>query len=388
MEWEEANGFFEELERAAKKCRECGACASVCDISRALNGVAPGIAVRGALLGREDARTSWFIPRCSLCRACVGVCPEHIDTPRLVVAARSFMRERGCLDMSRYAAMYVDYDANAISLFRDTYGLDYPFFPEGKYQVLYLPGCSLLNEGPELTSPAVAWLGEALGVKVGLMGDCCGMPLYEMGLLERAKAFEDGLWQKIHATGATTLVLACPNCMGTLAERGKKEGVQVVSIYEIMARAGFRAPVVLDGTITIHDSCPARFTDLGKYVRAILSDYDVVEMEHSGCDSICCGSGGAVAMFDPTVSSIRAERRISEFKAAGAKYCVTYCMSSCGTLTGECTFNLIKHVLELCFNVELDHERYQNQVNAMWSGDMGTRNAYRLEHAQFREGLV
>ena len=86
-------------------------------------------------------------------------------------------------------------------------------------------------------------------------------------------------------------------------------------------------------------------------------------------------------MFDPALRQVRSERRVAEFEASGACMCVTYCMSSCNTLTGARTFNRVRHVLELCFETPVDHEAYQKRTGAMWKGEWGAYNAYRLEHA-------
>lgn len=277
--------------------------------------------------------------------------------------------------------MWVDYDWNAITLYRDTFRLDVSHFERACCDVVFMPGCSLLNEGPELVPCTLDWLEEVLGMTVGLGTNCCGMPLYEMGLLERTRLYEDRLWKKICATGARMLVLACPNCMGRLAERGVREGVEVRSLYELMASAGLRAHALETSAVTVHDSCPARGTQTGAWVRSLLADFDIIEMEHCGDCSTCCGSGGAVSLYDYPLRERRAEERVGEFLATGVPLCVTYCMSSCSTLTLPSVPNRVRHILELVFEKPIDHVGYQQKVQGMWEGEWGEYNSYRLQNS-------
>jgi Fe-S oxidoreductase len=340
-----------------------------------------------------DAKAAWFVPRCSLCRACELACPERVPITEFVIATRAHLIEAGALRTDAYRAMWVDYDWNAITLYRDTYkgagcaGTDAAAaaVAEGagaEGRIAFLPGCSLLNEAPELVEPVLGWLRAHLGEPVALETGCCGMPLHEMGLLDRAEAFEGGLVEKLRERGMQTLVLACPNCVGRLAQRGEAAGLHVTTVYELMARAGVRAPVTGDATLTIHDSCPARGTRMGAWVRELLADWRIVEMEHHGDCSICCGSGGAVGMFDPTLHDVRAERRVAEFEQTGAQLCATYCMSSCSTLHRGSATGKMRHVLELVFGRQVDHAAYQQRVQAMWEGEWGAYNSYRLSNAK------
>ena len=376
--------FSDYANEQAARCVSCGECAKVCDIMAAVSPRLPGELCASLAEGQADGRLMWFVPRCSLCGRCRFVCPEGVDFPSVIIRARGEMVENGSLDTQGYRAMWVDCDWNAITLFRRSYQLDCAPYLKERADVLYLPGCSLLNEAFELTEPAITWLEGHLDAEVSLVPDCCGMPLLEMGLIERYRSYEDYLWEKIRGTGARDVVVTCPNCLDKLAKRGAREGVRVRLIYELMHHAGFKAPLASGlRTVTVHDSCPARGTDAGRWVRGVLEAYELLEMEHCGDDSICCGSGGAVSMFDFTLRDIRADKRRTEFFQTGADACVSYCMSSCSTLQTPAAPKRMLHVLELAFDRLVDHEEYQRKVASMWEGDMGTVNAGLLDGARY-----
>ncbi len=372
----------EMLAAEAAKCLDCGACTLSCDILPAIDPVHPGSLARQVLSRELGMREEWFIPRCALCRRCETACPAQVRIADMVVAMRALLIAEGKIDAERYRAMWVDCDWNAISLFRDTYGLGVPPERVASSPVAFMPGCSLFNEGHELLPALMRLLDEACGAKVALLPDCCGMPLAEMGLLARYERFADGLWGRIVGAGYDEVMVACPNCLARLKSRGEAEGVRVTSVYERLARAGVKAPAHPNVAISVHDSCPARGTPIGTWVREILSDYDLKEMECCGDESRCCGSGGAVSLFDFAMRDVRAQRRAEEFARTGADWCVCACMSSCSTLDASPARGRVRHVLELVVDQEIDREECRRKIDAMWQGDQGVRNEFRLAHSR------
>lgn len=364
---------LEFIQAEASKCLECASCREVCDIAAAVAQKVPPRIALDVALGASDERERWFVPRCSLCGRCSFVCPQGIDTPALMVAARSVMTDEGTLDVGKYRPMLVDERWHAISLYRDAYGLDFSAYRKERAPIAFLPGCTLLNAAPDAALKTLEWLEEAFECEVSLVDRCCGMPLQEMGLLDRYEAYLDDLFGELKEMGARKLIAACPNCLGRLAQHGSRAGITTQIVYEPMAAMGFRAPLAKDMTICVHDSCPARGTLIGSWVRAIVGAATLVEAQHHGDCSQCCGSGGAVGMYDSVLSGIRAQRRRDELVATGADAIVTYCMSSCSTLFDADACPNVRHVLELAFSAPADHGQYAELVEAMWQGESGER---------------
>ena len=188
---------------------------------------------------------------------------------------------------------------------------------------------------------------------------------------------------------AKRLITACPNCFYHF--RKHLPNIEVVPLYQLMAEAGVQVSGA--AKITVHDSCPDRFSGrIGEQVRLLLGGHPLTEMPHHGQDTHCCGAGGIVSMVDPELSNQRAQLRIAEFEESTADYCVTACMGCTKRLESACTADSrqqqgqnharVRHLLELIFDLPVDHEQIQSNIHHMWQGDKGEHNWRLLASAQ------
>ena len=240
----------------------------------------------------------------------------------------------------------------------------------------------MASYAPELTREVHAWL-QGQGYKMGFTEICCGKPLVSIGLGERTKQWLGRLQAEMEAAGATKLVTACPNCLHLLSQY--LEGIEFISLYDLLHEAGFH----VEGAerLTIHDSCPDRYElEVGKQIRVLLDGHPLVEMEHHGSNTICCGSGGIVSMIDPQLSEERARQRLDEFEATGAERVVTACMACSYRLARASSAEKIVHCLELVFDHRVDLASVTAKLQAMWEGEWGEFNQYRLSNAQIITG--
>jgi fumarate reductase (CoM/CoB) subunit B len=370
------------LENITQKCLKCGICAEDCDILHKIAPTSPSDIASRVLTGQIDENIRYFILRCSLCGLCSNSCPERLDIAKMVASARNIMIEKGITDPEIYRTMWVDHDWNAVTLFRDTYQLNISQLIKEKCDVLWMPGCSLTNQAPHLISATIHWLkGQYEGV-IGLIPDCCGAPLLQIGLTKRAKGYKDYFWKKVINTGARKIVTACPACFATLRPPGLKANIEVTLLYEIMAKAGLRALIPGNKKITIHDSCFSRHNDIDTWVRQILGQSNIIEMAHHGENTICCGSGGIISAVDPELHYERGRRRIKEFRDTGTDICITYCMSCYHSLSKLESGKGIQHILELIFNAPVNHPEYEEKGKAMWRDEWGAYNEFRLRNSK------
>jgi len=296
----------------------------------------------------------------------------------MVQIARKELLEKGVTDAEVYRAMWVDHDWNTMTLYRDTYQIDYSDLIKPRCDTLFFPGCFLTNEAPELVRSTVRWLTEHGNQEVGLTLMCCGSPLVQAGLAERAERYI----KSVSDTGARRIVTACPGCHYQLLNYKSTQDLEIVSVFKLMADAGVRTPDIGIGRITVHDSCLDREGEMGGWARQILSNYEIVEMAHHGARTLCCGSGGVVSMVDRELHHSRTQKRVGEFQDTGADVCVTYCMACCYTLLQAAEPGRVRHVLELFFNQLIDHAQFAAQLEAMWQGEWGEYNIYRLENSR------
>ena len=301
----------------------------------------------------------------------------------MVRVGRAHFMKNGRTDPEAFRALWVDYDWNAINIYRNMYQIDkeYTYLLKQECNVLFLPGCTLANECPDLVRAAADWL-TGQGDDVALRLQCCGAPLAEMGLKERAKRYIDRLRQMIRGSGASRVITSCPACHDMLIKNDIGRDMEVYSLFQLMAESGLKAPVIVSGKVTLHDSCFGRKGNIGGYVRVLLKDYDIKEMKHHGRKTLCCGSGGVVPMVDPEICSERSRRRLEEMEETGTNVCVTYCMACTQRLATNVPEGKIRHILELVFNKVLDHGKYFKMIEGMWEGKRGEHNLNLLQNSK------
>lgn len=365
------------LSQCSEQCSQCGSCVSACDLLRD-SGLDPGEIAKQVLEGTESSKPRDLIQRCDLCGFCTRDCPSALNAGLLFESARSFLVDQGKLPLDGFEPMFVDRDWNAFSLYRDTYKVNYDELKRDHYDTLFFPGCSLATYGPELTRAAHAWL-QSQGMVLGFTDLCCGKPLASLGLESRENQLQHYLLSKLRTAGATRIVTVCANCHASLA--GNLEGIEVVSLYKLLREADVRVPGIQ--SLTVHDSCADRESgESGADLRAILSDHPVLEMEHSGRDTICCGAGGIVPLIDPDLCLSRTRRRVDEFDHSGASCMVTSCMACSRRLSPLAQKGQVRHCLELVFNLQIDYQQIARNQEAMWQGEWGELNLDRLEKAK------
>lgn len=372
------------LQDAVGRCCDDRHCAAACSLRA---DTAPADLAQAVLSTDIPEKVLASVSTCSHCGLCNEVCPHGVDVKSVMKQARVLLTEQGVLDAECYRHLWVDHDWNIFTLFRARYGLDdgYRDLVKNQCSTLFLPGCTLANMGPELVRSATEWLA-AHGEDVGLVLQCCGATLNEMGVDRRSAAYSQALWTQMKRTGATKLVTACPTCYSRLAEAKENDGIAVVSLFQIMADAGVRVPAPGGQRITVHDSCTDRQGQVGLAVREMLRDTPLVEMRHYGQNTICCGSGGLVSAVAPEISEQRARERLKEVDEVEADVCVTYCMTCAHRFSsterdgGKAI--QIRHILELVFGARVDHPELDAKALALFEGEHGLENYGLLQNSK------
>jgi Fe-S oxidoreductase len=302
--------------------------------------------------------------------------------------ARQQLITQDQLDPDDYRLLQVDREWHLFSIYRQAFGIDFSDLQQTTCDALFFPGCTLSSYAPELTRSVHSWLTKQ-GMAVGVVTQCCGVPLASIGLEENNQALRAKLRKTITASGATRLITTCPNCYYHL--QNCCDGVEVVSLYQLLLDAGIRVAGPVQ--ITVHDSCMDRFSgELGRIIRELACGYPLVEMQHHGQETICCGAGGNVSLIDPELSDARARERVEEYRQTSATYCVTACMGCTRRLVAvsnkavhqngqqhSIQVNRIVHILELIFSQFIDHNLIQQRIGNLWQGEQGIRSMQLLQ---------
>jgi Fe-S oxidoreductase len=133
------------------------------------------------------------------------------------------------------------------------------------------------------------------------------------------------------------ILAACPHCYNTL----KNEYPQFGARYDVVHHAEFLLELVHQGrlktnggfgikNLTFHDSCYlGRWNGIFEAPRQLLrfstNGADLIEMQRSAAEGLCCGAGGARMFMEETIGKRINHERAQEVIATGATQVAAAC---------------------------------------------------------------
>ena len=203
-----------------------------------------------------------------------------------------------------------------------------------KKKSVFFPGCNFPAFYPETNKKIISFLQE---YGIGVVFDCCGKPVSELGLKEQEEVIVNGIQRRLKQAEITEVIMACPNCYSFL--RGRLQEIHVISIYEKLNELGIGKEIEKD--INIFLPCPDRKEkELLGQIQSFLAGKVTVITEAS-----CCGLGGCAAGKEPELAKGMAE----SIKKAEYEEVYTYCASCSGNLTRngcEKVMHVLSEILE------------------------------------------
>ena len=246
---------------------------------------------------------------CFLCGVCSEVCPLGIDGRGIVLTMR---RERAEKNHGKAAEKGYGF----LLMEKENY-----MFRNGRHkkcESLLFPGCNFPSFYPETTKVMIRLLREQAGM--GVLFDCCGKPVGELGLKNKEETILRRLEKSIKESGAREVVMVCPNCYDYLNGR---LSVPVVSIYEKLKSLGLGTTI--RGKAAFFLPCPDR--EKRRWLSWISPFLE--EEPEILANTQCCGLGGCAGKKEPELSRAMA-RKIGD---RGYARVYTYCASCAGNLS-------------------------------------------------------
>jgi Fe-S oxidoreductase len=321
------------------KCYGCDLCDDACPV-RLFNGGDKLNIIYNSWNNEDDGVPLYS---CLTCTACTNACPQLVNYDSYVDIRRSLIVGGPQAEIPHtvlQAVLAAEAEEEADEDFIATE--DYPITSN----IGYYPGCvdyldqemvfSHVNEGEmnlgDATTSAFT-LFDDMNVDVNYLGrdflKCCGHDQKWQGLdevFEKLKAYNQ---KKIEQSGIDTLVSSCAECFRTFARDYELEGVKVMHTTEFLVENGFDMNLKAEEetTVTYHDPCRLG-RQMGVYEEpreliAGVEGVEIVEMEHSGEDAMCCGVSSMMSCNE----NARALRvtRMEEIRATGADTMLTSC---------------------------------------------------------------
>lgn len=321
--------------KSKKDCTHCGLCQKNCSF---LEKYKLDI---GQIEERED-----LIYHCFLCGKCTEVCPQNIDGREIILRMRQkqVKENNGKVKEKGYTMLIKEKQ-------------DYLFqnYQNAKTKSVLFTGCNFPSFYPATTKYLIEKLQKEKGI--GVVFDCCGKPIAELGLKEQEERIIAKIEEKLSRRGVEEVIMLCPNCYFFLKSRLK---VKVVSIYEKLKEFGWGEKI--EGKINVFPPCPDRKTlELLEEIKPFLTENPTVIQ-----DAQCCGLGGCAGKNEPDL----VDNMVENIRKSGKVY--TYCASCSGNFARKGymdTDNLLVKIL----GMEEKPDTAKSIVNRMkmkyWKGE-------------------
>lgn len=357
-------------------CYQCQRCSSGCPTAASM-AITPAQMMRMAQFGLEGRLLSdASIWRCLGCDSCTQHCPHGVSVRRLVEVMRQRTMQEHYL-AGRDEIFAADHDlavgvralgmlGQRVQSFHNVSGEDNAArlawtanLPHGAVgldnapgaDMVYFVGCVSAMFPMSYGIPqSFATLLRKAGLRATTLAGqewCCGYPLLMAGQLAQAHALMAHNIEQVRRSGASEVVMTCPSCYHMWqhvypSELGKSLGFAVRTASEVLCallRNGhLRFKDALRTTVvTYHDPC-----DLGRkggqydQPREVLREVPgctLVEMQNNREHALCCGGGGNLETFAPTMTAEIAARRVAQATQVGASYLLSACPQCVRTLT-------------------------------------------------------
>ena len=349
---------FSPLQRLAlDACTNCGRCQEVCPAHAAGRDLSPRLVVRDLsrqnlthpggdafALGTVRESELWA---CTMCNACVSVCPVFIDQVDYIAEFRRTLVSESKLDgKKRIFLENVGRSGNPFGLpQQDRMGwllsMGVPTAQENPgAEYLYWVGCqSSYDPRSREVAKAVVKVLKAAGVSFAVLGNeevCTGEPVRRMGEEGRFQELALRNIETLKAKGVRKVVVHCAHCFNTFRNEYPEFGgdFEVVHHSQLLSRLVLEGRLrvgPIPGKVTFHDPCNLGringVVDEPRTALAAVGGLELKEMERTKERGFCCGGGGANVWYEVPEKKKVGVIRVEEALATGA-----------GTLAVACPF--------------------------------------------------
>ncbi len=338
--WEE----LVELTDGAALCYSCGVCTAACPWGLVRR---EPLTVRtfmrraqvGLLNGDENV---WL---CTTCAQCEAYCPRGVPVTDVFRALRYVAWERRQTPRglpSLLWSLYWDHNpwsqppSRRSGWARD---LNLPAYDPQQHELLFYAGCtSSYDRRAQKVARALVRLLRAADVPFGVLGDdepCCGEAALSLGHKPYFQEIAQETARVFREKGVTQFMTVSPHCYDAFRNHYPPvhEGFQPQHYTQYLARlvddGRLKCDRALGLRVTFHDPCY-----LGRHngeleaprrVLEALLGVELVEMEHSGVDGLCCGGGGGRMWLETPAGQRFSDVRVREAAATGADVLATAC---------------------------------------------------------------
>jgi len=328
---------------AAAPCFQCGVCTAVCPLSLVRDEtVSIRKIIRQAQLGLHGWSEELWL--CTTCQWCESRCPREVDITKVILGLRRLAwKERDVPHGLPSLLWDVYFDGNTWGRPPSERSLWARGAPIKEFSqqddILFYVGCSAAYDRRiQKVARALAAVLETAGVTFATLGDkepCCGDAVRSVGHEEYLSEIIDVNARLFEEAGVGTLVAISPHCYDMFANRypnlsGSFRPLHYVQyLVELIEEEKLKFQHELPLKVTYHDPCYlGRRNNLYEAPRRILQaipGVELVEMERSREDGLCCGGGGGRMWLETPPGERFGDLRVQEAQTTGASVLATSC---------------------------------------------------------------
>lgn len=336
--------LLELTDGAIALCYQCGTCTADCPWGLVQQRSIPvRTLIRQAQVGINTPNEDLWL--CTSCAQCQAHCPRAVDIPGIFRALRLLAWEQRSVEKGLPSLLWSLYwNDNPWSQppsLRSAWSgnLDIPQFDPDKHDILLYVGCtSSYDRRAQKIARSIARLLNTAGVRFGYLGDdepCCGeaalslghRPYFEEIAAKTAQVFAD--------RGVTQLVCVSPHCYDAFKNRypdfdnGFRASHYTQFLAELLTYVLPALEQPFNHRVTFQDPCfLGRLNseyDAPRHILSAIKGLELVEMEDSHQDSLCCGGGGGRMWLETPAGERFSDVRVQQAAHSGAGYLVTAC---------------------------------------------------------------
>ena len=312
---------------------------------------------------------------CTTCGWCEEACPVFIENIPRLMDMRRFQVQVEAQFPTELQRVFegMERQGNPWGLgqeLRDEWEgeLALPKWTQGsQYDYLFYVGCAgSYDERMKKVSRAMATLLKRAGLSFATLGKqemCNGDPARRAGNEYLFQTMAQANVETFNNLGVKAIVTQCPHCYNTLKNEYPRFGgnFRVLSHVELLSELLAEGKLQLSASdipkLTLHDACYlGRHNQIYEAPRKVLSavpGLEMVEMQRSKRESVCCGAGGSRMWMEEHVGERINHHRAKEVVqtleggATEGKACVAVACPFCHTMLRDALSDLGKEELRV-----------------------------------------
>ena len=311
-----------------KDCISCGRCKQNCEFLTKYN----------IDFSNIDALNQ-LAYHCMLCGKCTEVCPLGIDGRERILNIRNRQVEEQNGKLKGY--QFLRFEKN---------NYKYKNYKKANKKSVLFMGCNYPSLFPKTAKKLIDLLAE---YDIGVVSDCCGKPIAELGLAKETHSIMTNLNCNFQKHDMEEIIVVCPNCYYFLKNKIK---IPIITIYEKLQQLGI---INISDFITndsqIYIPCPDRqerifLHDIEQITKTSISEVTGIQ---------CCGLGGVAAAKEPQFTKILAEKLNKTNKTT-----YVYCASCAGSFHRNSVRN-VTHILNVMIGSDEQPDIKHSALNRM-----------------------